>query len=272
MSKEMKVGIVFVIGMIILAGLTFYAGGFDDWLKKRYKIRAYFEKVDGLQREDIVTLAGVEVVEVKDMRVKQDRVEVILLIDGDTVLHRDSVARIESESLLGGKYVSITVGTPGSARLNDGDLIQTEEAADLAKILQNVADVAQDLLTMVASFNKNQEKIAGQIQDVLGENRENIRSSFEALARITTENEQGIKEAIASLREAGPKLNQTMDSINKIAAKIERGEGTIGKLVQDETLYKETTRMLKEARHAAEDVREQVPIITFTSVIFAAFQ
>jgi phospholipid/cholesterol/gamma-HCH transport system substrate-binding protein len=345
MSKEMKVGICFVLGMVILAGLTFYAGGFDDWLKKRYKISGYFDRVDGLEKEDIVTLAGVEVGEVGDMRVKENRVQVTLLINGDTVLHKDSVARIESESLLGGKYVSMTVGTPGSPRLKEGDVIQTQEAADLAKILQNVADVSQDLRTMITSFNKNQETIAGQLQDVLGENRENIRKSFESLARITTDNEQNIKEALAALRDAGPMLKETMESVSKITSKIERGEGTIGKLVQDEslyndmknlsaslkeasgtvtrimgdnekdirtvvsslkeaapkleksmdridaitqkiekgegtlgklvqdeTLYKETTRMLKEARHAAEDVREQVPIITFTSVIFAAFQ
>lgn len=345
MSREMKVGIFFVLGMVILGGLTFYAGGFEDWLKNRYTVRAFFDKVDGLDEEDGVTLAGVEVGKVKGMKVSDSRVEVTLLIDGDAVLREDSVARIESESLLGGKYVGVSVGSPETRRLKEGDTVQTEEAADITKMLQSVADVAGDLRTMVRSFNANQDKLVSQIEDILGENRENIRTSFESLSRIVTENEDDIRKTIVALRDAGPqlkeamesvnaiakkiergegtigklvqddtlytdmkelssslheasstvtrimgdneedirtivaslseatpKLEQTMDRIDKIAQKIENGEGTIGKLVQDDTLYKEATRMFKEAGHAAEDVREQVPIITFTSVIFAAFQ
>ncbi len=345
MSREMKVGIFFVLGMLILGGLTFYAGGFENWLKHRYTVRAYFDKVDGLDEEDAVTLAGVEVGKVKGMKISDSRVEVTLLIDGDAVIHEDSVGRIESESLLGGKYVGISVGSPKARRLGEGDTLRTEEAADITKMLQSVADVAGDLRTMVRSFNTNQEKLVSQIEDILGENRENIRTSFETLSRIVTENEDGIRETIAALRDAGPqlkeamesvnaiakkiesgegtigklvqddtlytdmkelssslheasttltrimgdnekdirtivaslreatpKLEQSMDRIDRISQKIENGEGTIGKLVQDDTLYKEATRMLKESRHAAEDVREQVPIITFTSVIFAAFR
>jgi phospholipid/cholesterol/gamma-HCH transport system substrate-binding protein len=212
-------------------------------------------------------------------------------------------------------------------------------------MLQNVAEVAEDLRTLVGNFNVNQEKISEQITGILGENRENVRASFEALSRIMTENEEGIRETVIALQEAGPELMLAMENLNKIMEKIEGGEGTIGKLVQDDTiyedmkelsaslkeasgtmtrilgdneedirtivaslseaapkleesmrridvitkkiedgegtvgklvnddeLYKEATRMLKEARHAAEDVREQVPIITFTSVIFGAFQ
>ena len=56
MSKEMKVGLFFVIGMIILGSLTFYAGGFENWLKDGYTLNARFARVDGLALEDIVLL------------------------------------------------------------------------------------------------------------------------------------------------------------------------------------------------------------------------
>lgn len=345
MSREMKVGIFFLIGMVILGFLTFFAGGFEDWLKQGYRLRAYFDRVDGLTEEDVVTLVGVEVGKVKGVEIKDSRVEVTLLIDDSAVIREDSIARLESESLLGGKYVGISAGSPDSRRLNDGDVIKTEEAADLTKLTQDIADVAQDLRTMVANFNENQQRISTQIDGILGENRENIRTTFASISRMVNENEEDIREVIATLREAGPRLNEamenvevitekirngegtigklvqddtlyndmkelsaslrtasdtttrilgdneedirtviaslkeaapklesTMNRIDAIAQKIESGEGTIGKLVQDDTLYKEATRMAKEARHAAEDVREQVPIITFTSVIFGAFQ
>ena len=345
MSKEMKVGLFFIIGMIILGALTFYAGGFEDWVKNRYTLNARFDRVDGLEIEDPVTLSGVEVGKVKTLEISGDRVKVAILLDRDAVVPQGSIARIESESPLGGKYVGIKRGPVDGQALKDGEELETEEAADLTRIMQDMADAAQEVREMVGSFNENQENVLGEIQDILGENRENIRESFSALSRIATENEEGVKEIVDSLREAGPQLLMAMDSVNEIAEKvkngegtigklvqddslyndmqalagdlkeasstltrilgdneedirvvvaslkdaapkleatmtridniakkIEAGEGTLGKLVQDEELYDETTRMVKEARHAAEDVRDQVPIITFTSVLFGAFQ
>lgn len=345
MSRELKVGLFFVIGMVILTALTFYAGGFEDWLSDKYTLNAYFQRVDGLDVEDVVTLSGVEVGKVKRLGISDSRVKVVLLLDKDVVVPKGSIARVESESMLGGKYVGLTMGPIDKPALGDGAEIETEEAADLTKMVQSMADVAQDVRTMVRNFNENQKRITAQVEGILGENRENIRAGFESLSRIVTENEEGIKDIVSSLREAGPQIVMAMDSMNEIVAKIESGEGTIGKLVQDEslyndmrdlsaglkeasgtltrilgdneedirtivaslkeaapkleqtmtridniakkieagegtlgkliqdeTLYKETTRMVKEARHAAEDVRDQVPIITFTSVLFGAFQ
>ena len=345
MSKEMKVGLFFVIGMIILGVLTFYAGGFEDWLRGGYTLDARFDRVDGLELEDVVTLSGVEVGKVKSLEIDDNRVKVALRLNKGVVVPAGSIARIESESPLGGKYVGIKIGPIEAPALGDGDEVETEEAADLTKIMQDMADVAQEIRVMVRSFNENQERVTGQIEEILGENRENIRLSIASLARITTENEEGIKDIVESLREAAPQMLMAMDSVNEIAEKINRGEGTIGKLVQDEglyddmralstdlreasstltrilgdneadirvvisslkeaapkleqtmtridniakkieagegtlgklvqdeELYNETTRMVKEARHAAEDVRDQVPIITFTSVLFGAFQ
>lgn len=345
MSREMKVGLFFVIGMVILGALTFYAGGFEDWLKDGYTINARFDRVDGLDLEDVVTLSGVEVGKVKEIEIADGRVRVALLLDKDAVVREGSIARIESESPLGGKYVGIKMGPVSMPALGDGAEVETEEAADLTKIMQDMADAAHEVRVMVGSFNDNQERVLGQFGDILGENRENIRTSVETLARIVTDNEEGIgdivsslreagpqllmamdslneiaekinkgegtigklvqdeglyddmqalsadlreasstltrilgdneadiREIVASLKEAAPKLEQTMTRIDNIARKIEAGEGTLGKLVQDEELYDETTRMVKEARHAAEDVRDQVPIITFTSVLFGAFQ
>ncbi|RJP24979.1 MAG: MCE family protein [Candidatus Abyssobacteria bacterium SURF_5] len=345
MKREMKVGLFFIIGMLILGILTFYSGSLSDWFQKKYTLYANFEKVDGLVENDPVTLAGVEIGEVKKMRIRGAQVEVALLINRDAIIRKDSTARIETESLLGGKYIGMTIGSPDAPILKDGDTVQTRQAADMTAILQNVADLAEDIRLAVNNFNKNQEKLASQIDDILGENRENIRETFASLNRIVTDNEEGIgetienlraagphlkeamervneiarkmesgegtlgklvqddslyndmrdlsaklgeasdtvvrvlgdneadmREAVASLREATPKMQATMERIDKISEKIEKGEGSLGKLIQDDALYDEATRMFKESRHAAEDLREQVPIITFTSVLFGAFQ
>ena len=58
-----------------------------------------------------------------------------------------------------------------------------------------------------------------------------------------------------------------VESLNKVAQKIEKGEGTIGKLVNDETLYAETKKALKGITKATEGIQEQIPISTLGVVI-----
>ncbi len=66
-------------------------------------------------------------------------------------------------------------------------------------------------------------------------------------------------------------LAATLASFRQMSASIERGEGTIGKLLSDESLYLEFQSLLREGRAAVDDMRETSPITTFTSIFFGAF-
>ena len=66
-------------------------------------------------------------------------------------------------------------------------------------------------------------------------------------------------------------LKETIASLRVVAERLRKGEGTVGKLMADDTLYKEIRRLVKDFSDSLEDTREQVPITTFTNVIFSAF-
>ncbi|MBN2560002.1 MAG: hypothetical protein JXQ75_03630, partial [Phycisphaerae bacterium] len=57
----------------------------------------------------------------------------------------------------------------------------------------------------------------------------------------------------------------------EVATKLNSGEGTLGKLAQDDELYEEAKRLLHELRATVDDFRETAPITTFTSIFFGAF-
>ncbi|PIQ46462.1 MAG: mammalian cell entry protein, partial [Deltaproteobacteria bacterium CG12_big_fil_rev_8_21_14_0_65_43_10] len=58
-----------------------------------------------------------------------------------------------------------------------------------------------------------------------------------------------------------------MTSLNNIAKKIEKGEGTLGKLTTDETLYTETKNAIKKVNKAAGGLQEQTPITVLGTVL-----
>ncbi|MDQ7038861.1 MAG: MlaD family protein [Aquificota bacterium] len=98
--------------------------------------------------------------------------------------------------------------------------IADENREDIRRIVANLRDMSEDLPRLVENLNTLSENLAVVVE----ENREDIRRSVRNLAGITE------------------RLRESSRRIDRILAKIERGEGTIGKLVHDEELYRSVTK------------------------------
>ena len=69
---------------------------------------------------------------------------------------------------------------------------------------------------------------------------------------------------------ASLQLEASLKAMEQVSGKIREGEGTLGKLVQDDALYVEAKATLREMRNLIEDLREQAPISAFIAVGGAA--
>ncbi len=215
MTAETKVGIFFVTGMIILAWLTFKVEHVERLLARQYPLKAYFASANGLEEGSAVMLAGVKVGQVKSVAIEGDKIAAHLLLDEGAVIRADSVASITMGGLLGSKFVDITLGSLSADPLPPDSIVKSIEVPDVNSLLRKL------------------EAAVGNIQDLTG--------SF-----------AGSKDFFTSLREAGPKLNQTLASLQDITDKIRKGEGTVGKLVNDESLYKQAQEIALSLRTASE--------------------
>jgi phospholipid/cholesterol/gamma-HCH transport system substrate-binding protein len=215
MTAETKVGMFFVVGMGVLAWLTFKVEHVEDLFAKQYPLKAYFSSANGLEAGSAITLAGVKVGKVKAVTIEGDRIAAHMLIDRGQVVRSDAVASITMGGLLGNKFIDITLGSTSADPLPPGSVVKSVDAPDVNSLLRKV------------------EAAVGNIQDLTG--------SFE-----------GSKDFFKSLKEAGPKLNQVLGSLQEITDKIKKGEGTVGKLVADDSLYKQAQEIAASLRTASE--------------------
>ncbi len=95
--------------------------------------------------------------------------------------------------------------------------ISSANKEDLRVMIANLRSFSETLKTEAPGLARNLQRMSEQVGDVVGENRENIRESIE------------------NIKNASAKLDNTLDSAGKVLARIERGEGTLGKLVSDNT-------------------------------------
>lgn len=248
MGREAIVGLMFTIAIGLFAAFVLYS---EDWRPgrgERHTLDTTFENVTGLEVEDSVSLAGVVIGDVSDILVDGTRVRVRMRVRSDAAVRTDSVARLESESLLGGRRIDLTLGSADRPLAPAGTTLASEKTADLDQLVDSVNAMTQDVQGLVQKFDANQDDLFTNLETTIDE----ARQTFSTVNRILGENEEGLSSAMASLTEVGPRLEQTLARLDDITAQIQGGEGTLGKLVYDSTLHDDLLELIASMKSSSD--------------------
>lgn len=235
-----KVGIFFLIGMAILAVLTFRIERFSEWWNY-YDLIAHFDQAKSLEAKNDVTLAGTKVGYVKSVSVDGDKIKVVLSIEKGIDIRKGSEASIISDFLLGKSHVNITLAPTSNPAYNAGEVIKTVESPNFTDMVSKLDNALTGL--------------------------QNITEPLEDIKELVN----SLKVAGKSLEEAGPKFSKLIDSALNITEKIERGEGSLTKIITNDELYVELEKLINDARQTIQAYREQIPVGAFGSIVFSAF-
>jgi phospholipid/cholesterol/gamma-HCH transport system substrate-binding protein len=230
--SEIKVGIFVVIILILFGVAVFAIGSHQKLFQSQYTLRASFSDIQGLMVGAPVRLAGLTVGRVDAIYIPPElqnkTITVVLKISKGLQerIREDSVASIQTMGLLGDKYVEISMGSPPGKVLPDGGRIASSEPIDLFEY----ATKLEETINVVNSILVDVKEISGQ-----------IRTGKGLLHAILYDPEGGkVVDNLAS----------TAKSINSIVDKVDRGEGTLGALVNDPTVYDDLKVILGGAKHS----------------------
>ncbi|HEY4989454.1 MAG TPA: MlaD family protein [Opitutaceae bacterium] len=225
-QQTARVGLFFLLG-VALVWVTFETLSDGKLFEEHtHTLIAGFEDLRQLKTGDEVRLAGVKVGSVQKKRLAGRRAEAVLQIDPKVQIANDATASIVMAGLIGGNYIAITMGSPGSPILADGAEIKTEVSPDLNTIMAEVGGLGKQLQDSLGSFSK---AFNGDGKDGGG--------IIQKLDKLVTENTV--------------RVNDTMTNLQDITGKINRGEGTLGKLVNDPKLHDELLATVEEIKTAA---------------------
>ena len=131
------VGVFVLIGLVCVSYLTIKLGKMQWFSNDYYPLSAQFVSVSGLKTGAMVDLAGVEIGQVGDIRLDNQKLVAIvdLKIKNGVELSDDVIASVKTAGLIGDKYIRLTPG--GSDRmLKSGDtIIETESALDIEDLV-----------------------------------------------------------------------------------------------------------------------------------------
>lgn len=223
-----RVGLFFVLGIaliyVTLSSLSKGKIGSDDG----YTLVAQFKNLKELKVGDPVRMAGVKIGEVRETRLVGRRAEAVLLLDKKVEVAADSTAAINMAGLLGSNYVALSIGSDTAPALQPGATLKSVESADLNELMSQLGDLGGKIDKALSGFSgalNGGEKggVLGKIDTMIEENRTKI-------AAITA-------------------------NLEAITEKINKGEGTIGKLVNDPKLHDELLATVAEIKGAAAEAK-----------------
>ncbi len=229
-----RVGLFFVLG-IALIYIT-YATLSDQRLRAEegYEVRAVFDNIRTVTVSAEVRMAGVRIGTVQRTLLQDGKGVAVLTINESIEIPRDSTAKIALSSLLGTHYISVQYGNKNAGYLESGDKIATLYTPDMDDLFSELADVG--------------EKVGRAVEQFSGEEFSDLMTQLNAMV---TDNRH--------------RVDSILGDIDEVTTRMNRGEGTLGKLLASEEAYDALMATVHEMRQAAAgasetlaDVREMV--------------
>jgi phospholipid/cholesterol/gamma-HCH transport system substrate-binding protein len=243
---ELKVGIFVVVILFLFGAGVFVIGSHQKYFQRQYTLWASFSNIQGLIVGAPVHLAGLTVGRVNAIIFPEDpgdktiKVELKIKKGVQKRIREDSIASIQTMGLLGDKYVEISLGSPENDVLHDGDYIESAHPFDLlayASKLEEAIDVINTILIDV-------REISGQVRGGKG--------LLHAILYDPAGGElvNNLSVASGSLDDLMKDLSSAAKSADNIVKKVERGEGTLGGIVNDPTVYEDLKVILGGAKRS----------------------
>lgn len=241
-STEIWVGIFVVVGIVLLILMSLKIEKFQIGKKFGYPLNIYFDSAAGLAQNSQVRVAGVRVGEVEKVTLENGKAKVTFRIPANIILYRDAKAYLKSEGFLGEKYVEINPGTPGNPKVDPNGVIeQGAPPADLEQFLANVNSIGEDIKDVVKPLGEVLRSVDPKKVESLVNHIDHFSGQLSDLAKDSKETIQKVKDAFARIEDIGEKVN--------------KGEGTLGKLISDDAIYQDAKKTVETAKEAVEKVK-----------------
>ena len=288
-TRELKTSILVISSILLFIwGYSFLKGRdlFVDY--KTFYVK--YDNIEGLTPSAMVTLNGFIIGKVNTMSLDPTtaRIVVEMQIKSDFPISKTSIAEIYSPSPIGGKQIAIIPDTKNPVLAVDKDFLISgsklgltdQLAMEIVPVKEKIEKLLDNANLMLVNVNgildtRTTENLKASLENlnqtlaqftiasksvngILDQNKLKITSSISNIDKMTT-NFATISDTLSKIKIANTvkSLEKTLANVDKIMAGMQAGKGTMGKLLTDESLYKNFNKTSKELEMLLQDLRLQ---------------
>jgi phospholipid/cholesterol/gamma-HCH transport system substrate-binding protein len=289
MKSLVKVGVFATLCLIVLGVLIWKIEDLNPFAKKGRRLHAVFQSVAGLDDKASVRIAGVRVGHVDGLGLLGTQARVTMQLEREIPLTVGTTARIANLGLLGEKYVELVPGPPAAPPLPDNAVLAGSTPPSLDDAMAKINDIGSSIQKVTGQLSGSDvgggisrlladiQLTSAEIRMLVAENRANVASSvsninsltavlarelprlaaetnrtLDQISALVAENRGNVSGSLGNIRELTEKLQTSADNLNKISGTIASGQGTIGKLVNDDKAYNDVVSTLDSIKGGVE--------------------
>jgi phospholipid/cholesterol/gamma-HCH transport system substrate-binding protein len=287
-SIEIRVGIFVLVSLLVAGGLIIRYGKYTRLAERTYEIVVSFPNVGGIVKDASVMYAGIPIGKVDRIGLSEGgqlSVKLTLAIFEEYKIRSDARFVINQSGLLGDRYVDIIPQSTTAAFITPGQEVEGATSVDLSEAIRSAVDVlhqAAGALTRVDEAIKRVDEMVLSTQNLLHvsqtmanideatsnavgvtlalrvvveESRADLTNAFGKLSlasdnmsdaskrveQVVTDNQEDIRAAIKDLSESAKRVDAML-------ANLQKGQGTVGKLLVDPSLHDELLHLVQNWR------------------------
>ena len=286
-SKEIKTSIVVLGGVaLFIYGFSFLKG--NSIFQSTKTLYAVYKDVEGLVLGAKVNVNGLSVGKISQIDFLPNTTKILVTMDvrKDLDFSKKSIALLYETGLIGGKAISIQPAFNPADIIESGDTLKSEIKPGLTELINRQIEPLQ---IKIESMLSSADSLFAGVSNVLdNDTQTNLKSTLENLSittnnlnkaslaavkildlnqsqinamfsniKMTSENLKSITDSIeqAQISHTIRSFTKTVEGLNKIVASIESGQGTVGKLINDDTLYQNLSDASEELDQLLSDLK-----------------
>ena len=237
LDVELKAGIFLFAGIVVCMLTILMMGGAKTVFERHYRLHMEINDANGIAKGAAIRSGGLKIGTVEDITFTANygAVNVVMKINEDyhERVRQDSTVRFQTQGVLGDKFLEITGGSPDQPVIPDGGLITSESGKDFSAIVAEGSNAVALLKENLA----NLKVITGAMAE---------KGQMASIMKDLQATSANLKEFTGDMKGAGvgKELATTLKNLKVVSERLKNGEGTIGALFADSSLYEDLKNLI----------------------------
>lgn len=263
-TPEFKVGLFILAAGVLIAVMSMKVSEEPEFLSPTQKFWFLVDDAGGLFTGSTIKLAGVSVGSIRKITLQDGLARVEIKVRSDIELTQSSYVEIRSNGMLGDRSAQIVIGDPTAPKLPRGSqIVDVRSLGSIDSIMTEVSRVTKSLGVVAENLRqasegtdsekpfgrivKNLEIVTSDLAELTSSSRDELRDTLRNIHNVSEalndfigdDSQDGFRAAWKNASEGLSNIGRSLTNVEEITRKINSGEGTIGKLVNDDTTVHE---------------------------------
>ncbi len=298
MNREALIGLFVLAALAVMAYFVIRTSDLSGALggDGEKTISVVLDDASGIRKGTPVRVAGVEVGRVRELRLEDGKAIAVISTPNSLTFREGARAKLENQGVLGERFISLELGS--GAEADPDQLVGqappglTQITTTLNQLGENLLAISESLKqstttnqgdNRIAIIAENIERLTETLVLVLEENRGNFTAVSTEIASLSASLNRDIPPLVAELSAFAKELrtlaagnrgeldrtikdvsaisanmSEASESLSSIAQKVDQGEGTIGRLVNEGDTVDKLNSLLDSANESLGEVKKLV--------------